>query len=125
AASVRGVGDLRRLAWLQIVGATLLCAVSLARGQVDDNGRLVVNAYYDANDLALLIVSTLPLTLYVWRRPTSLVSRAALLAATSCFVMTLGRTDSRGGFLAFVAVAGYLLAGFRGIATSKRVGAVG
>src|SRR3989442_5194268 len=38
--------------------------------------------------------------------------------------MTLGRTGSRGGFLAFLAVAGYLLAGFRGIATAKRVGAV-
>jgi O-antigen ligase len=38
--------------------------------------------------------------------------------------MTLGRTGSRGGFLAFVAVAGYLLAGFRGIATSKRIAAV-
>ncbi|PYP02948.1 MAG: hypothetical protein DMD25_08380 [Gemmatimonadetes bacterium] len=124
AASVRGVGDLRRLAWLQIVGVTLFCAVSLARGQVDVDGRLVVNAYYNSNDLALLIVSTLPLTLYVWRRPTGLVGRAVVLAATSCVVMTLGRTGSRGGFLAFVVVAGYLLAGFRGIATSKRLAAV-
>jgi len=47
-----------------------------------------------------------------------------VLAATSCVVMTLGRTGSRGGFLAFVVVAGYLLAGFRGIATSKRLAAV-
>ena len=124
AASVRGVSDLRRLAWLQIVGVTLFCAVSLARGQVDVDGRLVVNAYYNSNDLALLIVSALPLTLYVWRRPTGLVGRAVLLAATSCVVMTLGRTGSRGGFLAFVVVAGYLLAGFRGIATSKRLAAV-
>jgi O-antigen ligase len=124
AASVRGVGDLRRLAWVQIVGVTLFCAVSVARGQVDGDGRLVVHTYYNSNDLALLIASTLPLTLYVWRRPTGLVGRAVLLAATSCAVMTLGRTGSRGGFLAFVAVAGYLLAGFRGIATSKRVAAV-
>ena len=124
ATSVRGVGDFRRLAWLQIVGVTLFCAVSLARGQVDPDGRLVVRSYYNSNDLALLIVSTLPLTLYLWRRPAGLVGRAILLAAASCVVMTLGRTGSRGGFLAFLAVAGYLLAGFRGIATSKRVGAV-
>src|SRR5437867_11698596 len=38
--------------------------------------------------------------------------------------MALGRTGSRRGFLAFVVVAGYLLAGFRGIATSKRIAAV-
>ena len=124
AASIRGVGDLRRLAWLQIVGVTLCCAVSLARGQVDADGRLVVLTYYNSNDLALLIVSTLPLTLYLWRRPTGLVGRAVLLAAASCVMMTFGRTGSRGGFLAFVVVAGYLLAGFRGIATSKRVAAV-
>jgi len=124
ATSVRGVGDFRRLAWLQIVGVTLFCAISVARGQIDADGRLVVLTYYNSNDLALLIVSTLPLTLYLWRRPTGLVGRAMLLAAASCAVMTLGRTGSRGGFLAFVAVAGYLLAGFRGIATSKRVGAV-
>ncbi len=124
AASVRAVGDLRRLAWLQIVGVTLFCAVSLARGQVDVDGRLVVHTYYNSNDLALLIVSTLPLTLYLWRRPAGLVGRAALLAAASCIMMTLGRTGSRGGFLAFVAVAAYLLAGFRGIATSKRIAAV-
>ena len=124
AASVRGARDLRRLAWLQIVGVTFFCAISLARGQVDADGRLVVLTYYNSNDLALLIVSTLPLTLYLWRRPAGLVSRAVLLAAASCVMMTLGRTGSRGGFLAFVAVAGYLLAGFRGIATSKRVAAV-
>jgi len=99
ATSVRGVGDFRRLAWLQIVGVTLFCAVSLARGQVDPDGRLVVRSYYNSNDLALLIVSTLPLTLYLWRRPAGLVGRAVLLAATSCVVMTLGRTGSRGGVL--------------------------
>src|SRR6267378_7023950 len=60
AASVRGVGDLRRLAWVQIVGVTLFCAVSVARGQVDGDGRLVVHTYYNSNDLALLIASTLP-----------------------------------------------------------------
>src|SRR6266516_3536160 len=78
AASVRGARDLRRLAWLQIVGVTFFCAISLARGQVDADGRLVVLTYYNSNDLALLIVSTLPLTLYLWRRPAGLVSRAVL-----------------------------------------------
>src|SRR5207237_1064038 len=53
ATSVRGVGDFRRLAWLQIVGVTLFCAVSLARGRVDADGRLLVVAYYNSNDLAL------------------------------------------------------------------------
>jgi O-antigen ligase len=123
-ASVRGLTDLRRLAWLQTAGVTFFSAVVVAGSQITADRRLSVVSYYDANDLAMLIVSTLPLVLYLWRRPAGLWSRMSLAGATGLLMLTLGRTGSRGGFLAFLAVVGYLLVGFRGISRAKRVAAV-
>ena len=125
AGSVRGFADLRRLAWLQIAGVTLYSAAVTAQFRVGSNGRLEVLSFYDVNDLALLIVSSLPLGLYLWRRPAGLVTRLLLTAATVFLMMTLAKTGSRGGFVAFVAVAAYLLLQFRSISRVKRAGAVG
>lgn len=124
AASVRGLADVRRFAWLQVLGVTLFSAVTMATARVGDEGRLVTVAYYDVNDLAMLIVCTLPLCLYLWRPPAGLRARLLLAAATVLLMMTLGETGSRGGFLGFLAVAGYLLIHFRGLSRAKRVGAV-
>src|SRR5205814_8349712 len=49
AASVRGLADLRRLAWLQLAGVTLFSAVIVARAQMGEDGRLREVAYYDVN----------------------------------------------------------------------------
>ena len=124
AASIRGLPDLRRLAWLQMLGVTLFSAVIMATSRIGSDGRLVAVNYYDANDLAMLIVCTLPLALYLWRRPSGLLARALVAAATVLLVMTLGKTGSRGGFLAFVTVSGYLLLRFRGASRAMRWGAV-
>ena len=125
AASVRGLADVRRFAWVQIVGVSLCALAILTHAEVGSEGRLSTEAtYYDANDLATLIVCTLPLVLYLWRRPTRWPGRLALAAATVFLITTLGETGSRGGFLGFVVVAGYLLLRFQGISRTRRVGAV-
>lgn len=125
AASVRDLPDLRRLAWLQIAGVTLFSCVVLARADLGSEGRLdAASFFYDANDLAMLIVCTLPLVLFLWRRPARRVERALLVAATVLLMMTFGQTGSRGGFLGFVAVAGYLLLRMQSISRAKRAGAV-
>src|SRR5947207_12575657 len=85
------------------------------------DGRLRDVAYYDVNDLALLIVCTLPLVLYLWRRPAGLWSRVLLAAGTVFLMVTLGKTGSRGGFLGFLTVGGYLLLRLRGVSTLQRV----
>ena len=117
AASVRGLADVRRFAWVQIVGVSLCALAILTHAEVGSEGRL-------STDLATLIVCTLPLVLYLWRRPTRWPGRLALAAATVFLITTLGETGSRGGFLGFVVVAGYLLLRFQGISRTKRVGAV-
>src|SRR2546422_3867545 len=124
AASVRGLADVRRLAWVQIAGVTLFSTVIMARSEIGSDGRLHAVAYYDANDLATLIVCTLPLVLYLWRRNTGLAARLLLAAVTVLLMVTLGRTGSRGGFLGFLAVAAYLLLRLRAVSTAKRAGAV-
>src|SRR5205823_4403357 len=78
AASVRALADLRRLAWLQVIGAALCSAAIVARARLGGEGRLSTDAYFDANDLATVIVCTLPFVLYLWRRPTGLWGRLAL-----------------------------------------------
>src|SRR3989442_1261328 len=123
AASVRGLADLRRLVWLQVVGVTLFSAVMLTRGSVASDGRLSETAYYDVNDLATLIVCSLPLALHLWRW-SGVWARLALLAILECLMVPLVKTGSRGGFLGFVAVAVYLLLWFDGVAPAKRWAAV-
>src|SRR3989441_7760754 len=125
AASIRGLADLRRLAWLQIAGVTVFSAVILARSPLTSEGRLLAMAYYDANDLALLIVSTLPLVLCLWRRPAGFVARLLLTAATVFLMMTLGKTGSRGGFLGFFAGAADLLLRVPRLSPAERGGAAG
>jgi len=121
AASIRGLPDLRRYAWLQLAGVTLFSAVVVARAQMGADGRLRDVAYYDVNDLAMLIVCTLPLVIYLWRKPARPWSRAVLIAATVFLMVTLGKTGSRGGFLGLVTVGGYLLLRLRGVSTLQRV----
>ena len=114
AASVRGLSDVRRFAWVQIVGVSLCALAILTHAEVGSEGRLSAEVtYYDANDLATLIVCTLPLVLYLWRRPTRWPGRLALAAATVFLMMTLGETGSRGGFLGFVVVAATCCCGSR------------
>ena len=120
AASIRGLSDVRRFAWLQLAGVTLLSAVVVARAQMGADGRLRDVAYYDVNDLALLIVCTLPLVLYLWRKPAGPWSRALLAAATVFLMVALGKTGSRGGFLGLVTVGGYLLLRLRATEASHR-----
>src|SRR5260370_28039376 len=124
AGSIRGFADMRRLAWLQIAGILLYSGAVTAQFQMGSNGRLQVLSFYDVNDLALLIISSLPLVLYLWRRPAGLGARVLLTAASAVLMMTLAKTGSRGGFVAFLAVAAYLLLRFRGISGAKRAASV-
>src|SRR5438034_1005424 len=123
AGSVRGLVDLRRLAWIQLAGVTLLSAVILARAQMTSDGRLHNMDYYDVNDLATLIVCSLPLAVYLWR-PARAVARLPLAAAIAFLMMTLGKNGSRGGFVGVFAVWGSLVQRCHGVPLVNGVGTV-
>ena len=124
AGTVRGVADLRRLAWVQVAALTVFCAVVTARFWTGINDKRWSQVQYDVNDIAVLIASVLPLVLYLWRRPSGVWARSLLTAAAVFLMLTLGRTGSRSGFLALLTVAAYLLLWFRGVSGAKRAAAV-
>jgi probable O-glycosylation ligase (exosortase A-associated) len=124
AASVRTAGDLERLGLVYFGVTVVYTAVILSRFQLGsaDNWRLGRLYFYDANDLATLIVTALPLGLYFALAHRRVVLRLAALVGLLLLVVALIRSGSRGGFLAFLAVAAFILVGFTTISARARIG---
>jgi O-antigen ligase len=121
AACVRSSDDVRRLLMTLAVGG-IVFSLMVALPAVSRSG--VRAGGYDPNYSAMFIVLTIPLILYFLiaeRRATLKV-----LFAAGLIVCTIGmiRSDSRGGFLALMAVVGYALVFMRGVKPSWRVGTV-
>lgn len=114
--AVRGIHDVERLALVYFLAAVTYAVVVLQRFEVGgDAWRLGDLYYYDANDFATFAVTAIPLGLYFLHarhRPA-----ARLLAAVGLMVLTLAfvRSGSRGGFIALVAVAGFIVLRYTGI----------
>ena len=122
AGSVRRLRDVERLTLVYFGVVALYVGVVLARIQLTgDNWRLSNLYYYDANDLAALIASAIPLGFYfaldrrhVWLRVLSVLGLAILATG-------LIRSGSRGGFLAATAMGLYVLFGFTTVPARARV----
>ena len=124
AASVRRPSDVERL-FLVYFGVTVLyTAVVLSRFHLGggDTWRLGDLYTYDANDLATLIVIAMPLGLYFVIGQGRLFLR--LLAAGGLVVLAVGliSSGSRGGFVAFLAVAAFVLVMMTTIPARSRIG---
>lgn len=123
ASSVRDAGDLSRL-MLVYCGATVLyTGVVLSRFQLGggDNWRLGRLFFYDANDMATLIATAMPFALYFLlgqRRP---VVRVLAVVGLAILAVGLIRSGSRGGFIALLAVAIFVLLGFTTISARARL----
>jgi O-antigen ligase len=122
AGCVRSVSDVERLILVYFAVTVVYTAVVLSRFQLGaDDWRLSNLYHYDANDLATLIVSAMPLGLYfvlAQRRPLLRV-----LAVIGLVVLAVGliRSGSRGGFLALLAVAAFVLLRFTTLPARSRV----
>jgi O-antigen ligase len=112
-----------RLAATYLGAATLYAAVVLSRFELGagDAWRLGRLYYYDANDFATFIVSALPIGLYVAHTGRHLWSRLSALGALGILTIALVHTGSRGGFLALVAVAVYVVFRYKAIAFRSRM----
>ncbi|HVH09431.1 MAG TPA: O-antigen ligase family protein [Gemmatimonadales bacterium] len=128
AGSVRGVRDVERLMLAYFAATVVYTAVVLSRFQLSAEtwrlGRLYTvgtTGYYDANDLATLIVTAMPLGLYfiLGRRQWSL--RLFALAGLAVLVVGQIRSGSRGGFLALLAVTAFVLLRFTTVPVRARV----
>ncbi len=124
AAAIRDSGDAARFAGVHVLGGIVYCWAVLVRFDVQADGRLAGLYFYDANDLGLLLVCTLPLALFFLQRRTHALWRAGILLAGALFVLALLKTGSRGGFLGLVVALGYLLFGSRVVPRRARIPAV-
>ena len=125
AGSVRGVRDVERLAMTYLAGAVIYSAVVVLRFNLGtgDAWRLGKLYYYDANDFATFVVTAIPFGVYflhAGRRPA-----IRFLAGVALGILTLGFvwSGSRGGFIALLAVALFIVARYSAIPLRWRVGA--
>jgi len=125
AVSIRNVRDLFTLVWAYVIGCGILAFFSLfifgiTRARGSDFARLSNLYTYDSNDLGVMMMMGLALTLLLL-----VVSRGAkrglLLLNLVAIAATVARSGSRGGFLGFVAVGIAALILANGLSVSRRL----
>jgi O-antigen ligase len=126
AASVRCIRDAEFLVVTALVGAVVYNVFMHVTVPVGPEGRWELLAYrevlryYDVNDLALMLVVMIPLTLYYMRAGVSTPRRVLAAGCFVLFAFSLIRTGSRGGFLGFAVVFVYLLVTYRAVSPRMR-----
>lgn len=77
-------------------------------GQISTHGRIQwVGIFGDPNDFALVLVSSLPIILfYLFEKKVNLIAKIGLIAMLCIFFMAIYYTNSRGGYLAVIAILG-------------------
>jgi O-antigen ligase len=124
AASIRSIKDVERYVLVQVIGSALYCYFIMFKFTLGMEGRLDNLVYYDANDLGMLIVCTLPLAILFLRGNTSWVLRAFAAIVVLFSLKTIIKTGSRGAFLGMVAVMVFMLFQFRAFSKQARIVAV-
>jgi putative inorganic carbon (HCO3(-)) transporter len=117
--------DAERFAAVQVGGAALYCAIILALFHEDATGRLGALIFYDANDLGMLLVCTLPLCMYFVRHGRHVAWRVLAIAVIVLLGFAIARTGSRGAFLGLVAVVAYMMLFSNGTPSRVRLAIVG
>jgi O-antigen ligase len=123
-ASIRGVWDAERLVLTNMLGALVYCTKIITTYSVGSDGRLNAQLYYDANDISMMVVCTLPIAVYFLRSQAKPIHRLIAAGSSAIFVLTIVRAGSRGGFLGLIAVGLYLVFGYRAIPVRARFGSV-
>jgi len=119
--SVRTVRDLRWLIVVDLVGAAIFSVLVLLRFRyLDSSGRLCCIPYYDANDVSLVLVTTLPFLLYFLRDNARANERIAVLVALAPIFYVFLLAGSRGGFLGLITIVVCTMFGYRGIKRGRR-----
>jgi O-antigen ligase len=125
AGSVRSVRDVERLALVYFAGAVIYSIVVITRFDLGDGGnwRLGHLYYYDANDFATFVVTSIPFGIYFLHAAPRATTRVA--AAIGLVVLTLGFvwSGSRGGFIALSAVALFIVLRYSAIPLRWRLSA--
>jgi O-antigen ligase len=126
AASVRSFADVERYGLCLVLGGIAYAYFVYTKVEIGASGRLDGGLiYYDANDLGMLLVCSLPIALYFLMRGKKALVRLAALVALGLFVLVIIQTGSRGAFLGLISLGLYLLLQFNSVASHKRILVVG
>jgi O-antigen ligase len=123
-ACVRGKRDLDWLLGMHLLGAFVFGLYILFFFDVDATGRLGRLIYYDANDLALATIGTLPVVIYFLRDRAPRWQRHLALLVAPVLVLNFIRAGSRGGFLGLITIGLCLIFSYRPVKLSRRISAV-
>lgn len=123
AASIRTTRDLERLSLVYFAVIVVYTAIILSRFQLGagEEWRLGRLYFYDANDLATLIVTAMPIGLYFALAHRWVPLRILAVVGLLLLAVALIRSGSRGGFLAFLAVAAFIMVGFTTLSVRARI----
>ena len=123
AASVRGVRDVERLAFVYLLSATIYSMVVISRFDLGagDAWRLGRLYYYDANDFATFALTAFPLGFYFVLSARTLFVRLGVSLGLGVLILGFVRSGSRGGFIALVVVIGFMLLRYTGIPLRTRL----
>jgi O-antigen ligase len=122
AVSIRSARDVEFLMGAHVIGAVVYVSLALQRFDVGPGGRLSGLVTYDANDVALLVVTATPMAFhFAMRAGSRLWFRLLAILAVVLFVVMIAQSGSRGGFLGFCAVMLYTLFRHRQISVGRRI----
>jgi len=109
AAAIRSAQDARLLMAFLAAGGVIFSVYAKQHAYLDSSGRPSGIIFYDANDLALIAATSIPVALGLAHTARSMLMRLAWLLGTAALLSTVLWTVSRGAFLALIAMGVYLL----------------
>ncbi|PYO44470.1 MAG: hypothetical protein DMD29_00340 [Gemmatimonadetes bacterium] len=122
AGGLRGERDVERVMLVYFGVTVVYTAMVLLQFRLGaDSWRLGRLYYYDSNDLATLIATAMPLGLYFVLARRHRVVRGLAAVGLAVLVVGLVRSGSRGGFVALLALAAFVLLGFTTIPARARL----
>jgi O-antigen ligase len=126
--AIRHSGDLLSLLWAFAGSGAALAWLSLTVFKLSKGGGSIAriqNAYsYDSNDLGLVAVLCVAITVLLWQVSRSRGKMVCMVLLTGLGA-SIARTGSRGAFLALVVVGAALLVLVRGVSSGKKLAFVG
>ncbi|HVX39493.1 MAG TPA: O-antigen ligase family protein [Gemmatimonadaceae bacterium] len=121
AASIRSTRDVEWFAFLNMLGGAGYCIFLLFVLHTRRFAQSQSLIFYDSNDVALMLVATIPSAAYFMSRGHGAAARLAALLSLGLYIVVTVLTGSRGGFLGLAVMLGYLASAYRGMSRSQRV----
>jgi O-antigen ligase len=124
-ASVRNFKDVEWFAMVNVLGCFMYTGlVNLFMNVGSRSGRLNNLVYYDANDICVLIVATLPIVIYFARPKATGMQKLVALMCLPTYMICFLKAGSRGGFLGIIGVGLFILFQYRAVPAMNRILAV-